>query len=132
MPITDTSLFPSTWNLLIKKADLQQQVDLTRTALVGDTSSTNRVFQRNDPWRQPHQASPEEMSVEKKPYDYDKGKPSKKVTADMARKFHELSKKGWLQSRIAAEFDVNQGRVSEVLNGVKFPGSDGPEPPKLF
>jgi hypothetical protein len=27
------------------------------------------------------------------------------------------------QSRIAAQFDVNQGRISEILTGKKFPGA---------
>ena len=64
--------------------------------------------------------------------DPDKGKPSKRVTLPMAREFIRLKKAGWLQSRIAAEFDVNQGRVSEVITGQKFPEAQLPEPPTLF
>ena len=30
---------------------------------------------------------------------------------------------GWLQSRIAAHFDVNIGRISEVKTGKRFPYS---------
>jgi len=31
---------------------------------------------------------------------------------------------GEYQNRIAAHFDVNPGRVNEVLKGLKFPGSE--------
>jgi hypothetical protein len=67
-----------------------------------------------------------------RPKDPDMGKPSNRVTLRMAREFIRLKNAGWLQSRIAAEFDVNQGRVSEVINGLKWPEAHLPEPPTLF
>lgn len=35
----------------------------------------------------------------------------------------KMRKAGWLQHRIAARLDVNQGRISEILQGKRFPGS---------
>lgn len=46
---------------------------------------------------------------------------SSPVTKEMAVKMHELSKLGKFQHEIAAVLSVNQGRVSEVLSGKKFP-----------
>ncbi|MBK8197341.1 MAG: hypothetical protein IPK75_03135 [Acidobacteria bacterium] len=66
------------------------------------------------------------------PEDKEKRKPSKRVTLTMAREFHNLRDRGWFVNRIAAEFDVNPGRVSEVLNGHKFPEAGGPEQPTLI
>jgi hypothetical protein len=48
------------------------------------------------------------------------GKPSRRLTFDDAVKIIRLYDEGALQSRIAAQFDVNQGRVSEVVTGLKF------------
>ena len=62
----------------------------------------------------------------------DPGKPCPKVTKAMALEMHRLNKAGWLQSRIAAQFDVNQGRVSEVLTGKRHSDVFEPEPPTLF
>ncbi len=42
--------------------------------------------------------------------------PSRKLTFADAKVIWKLKREGWLQSRIAAHFDVNQGRISEVLN----------------
>lgn len=53
--------------------------------------------------------------------------PSYRLTFEDAQKVWRLHKEGWFNSRIAALFDVNQGRVSEVLNGHLHPGS-GPAP----
>jgi hypothetical protein len=47
--------------------------------------------------------------------------PSKKLTLEDANEIWRLWREGELQSRIAARFDVNQGRVSEVVNGKAFP-----------
>lgn len=47
--------------------------------------------------------------------------PSKRLSLDDAVQIWEMKRLGWLQSRIAAHFDVNQGRVSEILNGKNFP-----------
>ena len=46
---------------------------------------------------------------------------SPRVTPDMAAMFHRLRKVGMLQHDIAALYSVNQGRVSEVLKGRRFP-----------
>lgn len=64
--------------------------------------------------------------------DPEKGKPSKPVTRLMAQQFHTLRKRGWFVNRIAAEFDVNPGRVSEVLNGKRYPDLGDPEQPTLL
>jgi predicted XRE-type DNA-binding protein len=47
--------------------------------------------------------------------------PSRKLTLEDAIEIWRLWREGELQSRIAARFDVNQGRVSEVVNGKAFP-----------
>lgn len=39
----------------------------------------------------------------------------------MAGKIKYLLLLGWLQHRIAALFDINQGRVSEVKSGACYP-----------
>lgn len=44
-----------------------------------------------------------------------------KVDRPMARLFWLFNYYGWSQQHIAAAFDVNQGRVNEVLKGHKFP-----------
>lgn len=52
------------------------------------------------------------------------GKPNKKspkVTKGMAREMLKLLQKGYMQHDVAARFNVNQGRVSEVKNGHLFP-----------
>lgn len=50
-------------------------------------------------------------------------RPSRKLTKSDAIKVWKLREKGWLQHRIAAEFDVNQGRISEIITGKIFPES---------
>jgi predicted XRE-type DNA-binding protein len=50
---------------------------------------------------------------------------SPKVTMDMAIQFWLMRWSGMNQHDIAAHFGVNQGRVSEVLNGYRQPGSEG-------
>ncbi|PKP82977.1 MAG: hypothetical protein CVT79_02705 [Alphaproteobacteria bacterium HGW-Alphaproteobacteria-18] len=51
------------------------------------------------------------------------GKPSRVLTYEDAIEVWLMRWDGWLQSRIAAHFDVNQGRISEVLNGMRHFGS---------
>jgi hypothetical protein len=46
---------------------------------------------------------------------------SPRVTREMAAMIHRLRKVGMLQHDIAALYSVNQGRVSEVLKGRRFP-----------
>lgn len=47
-------------------------------------------------------------------------KPSAKLTRTDVQKIKELLDAGWYQNRIAALFDVNQGRISEIKTG-KYP-----------
>ncbi|NAZ37186.1 hypothetical protein [Rubellimicrobium sp. CFH 75288] len=50
--------------------------------------------------------------------------PSYRLTFEDAVEVWRLHWTGWLHSRIAARFDVNQGRISEVLTGKRYPGSE--------
>ncbi|WP_180287585.1 hypothetical protein [Puniceibacterium antarcticum] len=50
----------------------------------------------------------------------DNRRPSKKLTAEDAKVIKERLKRGDMQSRIAADFDVNLGRISEINTGKKF------------
>ena len=43
------------------------------------------------------------------------------VTSEMATKIKAMLKAGMNQHDIAAQFGVNQGRVSEINTGMKFP-----------
>lgn len=52
------------------------------------------------------------------------GEPSRVLTYEDAIEVWLMKWDGWLQSRIAAYFDVNQGRVSEVIHGHLHPGSE--------
>lgn len=45
------------------------------------------------------------------------------LTFEDAVQIHMLIWDGWLQSRIAAKYDVNGGRISEVNTGKRYPGS---------
>lgn len=54
---------------------------------------------------------------------HDYGKPSHQLTFDEAVEVHLLLMDGWLQSRIAAKFDTNSGRISEINTGKRQPGS---------
>jgi predicted XRE-type DNA-binding protein len=49
--------------------------------------------------------------------------PSYRLTFTDAVDVWKLHWQGWYQNRIAARFDVNQGRVNEVLKGHRHPGS---------
>lgn len=51
-------------------------------------------------------------------------KPSRSLTFEDAIKVWLLHWKGEFQNRIAALFDVNPGRVNEILKGHKHPGSE--------
>ena len=47
--------------------------------------------------------------------------PSHKLTYEDAVAIHSRYRSGEFQNRIAAHFDVNPGRVNEVLRGKRFP-----------
>jgi len=51
----------------------------------------------------------------------DPTKPSKRLTLQDAIQVWKLAFKGWLQHNIAAHLGVNQGRISEILTGKRFP-----------
>lgn len=59
---------------------------------------------------------------------------SPKLTAEMADKIRTLViKEGLMQHEAAARLGINQGRVSEVINGHRFPpGGDGPSQGSLL
>ncbi len=46
-----------------------------------------------------------------------------KLTYEDAVQVHLMIMDGWIHSRIAAHFGTNQGRISEVNTGKRFPGS---------
>lgn len=52
-----------------------------------------------------------------------KSRPSRRLTLEDAVQVWFMLWDGWLQSRIAAYFDVNIGRISEVKTGKRFPES---------
>lgn len=45
------------------------------------------------------------------------------VSEEMAAKIKALLKQGYTQHRIAAEFGINQGRVSEINTGQAYKGT---------
>jgi len=53
------------------------------------------------------------------------------VTPEMAARIKAMLETGMCQHDIAAHFGVNQGRVSEINTGVKFPGIE-PDQGDLF
>lgn len=55
-------------------------------------------------------------------------KHSPRLTPAMADQIRRLRRTGMMQHDIAAHIGVNQGRVSEVLSGKRFP----PQTPDLF
>ena len=55
-------------------------------------------------------------------------KRSPRLTQAMADQIHRLRDVGMMQHDIAARLGINQGRVSEVLTGKRFP----PQTPDLF
>lgn len=50
--------------------------------------------------------------------------PSYRLTFHDAVEIWTRYRAGQFQNRIAAHFDVNPGRVNEVIKGHKFPGSN--------
>lgn len=44
------------------------------------------------------------------------------LTAPMAAKIKAMVALGMMQHDVAAHFKINQGRVSEVINGKRYPG----------
>lgn len=44
-------------------------------------------------------------------------RPSRKITPQMAREIRELLEHGHFVNRIAAKYDINPGRVSEIKHG---------------
>ena len=58
-------------------------------------------------------------------------KPSRRLTFSDAIKVWELFRTGEFQHRIAAYFDVNPGRVSEIIKGKKHIGSRDAFPPMI-
>jgi len=54
---------------------------------------------------------------------HNQGRPSNTLSESDAIRIHQMIRQGWLQSRIAAYFDVNPGRISEINTGRKFPNS---------
>ena len=50
--------------------------------------------------------------------------PSRRLTYNEAAVVWLRHWEGEIQSRIAASFDVNQGRISEILSGKAFPGAE--------
>lgn len=56
--------------------------------------------------------------------DDDTPKPTPSLTLQDARRVWDLRRRGFKQHAIAARFGVNQGRISEVLTGKRFPGSE--------
>jgi hypothetical protein len=51
-------------------------------------------------------------------------RPSHRLTFDNAVRIWRMHWSGEINSRIAAHFDVNQGRISEVLTGKRHAGSE--------
>lgn len=49
--------------------------------------------------------------------------PSRRLSFDDAVEIHRRLRRGEFVNRIAAHFDVNPGRVSEIKKGVRHPGS---------
>jgi hypothetical protein len=54
-------------------------------------------------------------------------RPSHRLTFEDAVEVWRMHGRGELNSRIAARFDVNQGRISEVLTGKRHPDSEHAE-----
>jgi hypothetical protein len=51
-------------------------------------------------------------------------RPSYRLTFEDAMRVWRMHWSGEINSRIAAHFDVNQGRISEVLTGKRHAGSE--------
>ena len=57
--------------------------------------------------------------------------PSRRLTFDDAIKVWAMFRAGEFQHRIAAYFDVNPGRVNEVVKGKRHVGSGSSYPPMI-
>ena len=58
---------------------------------------------------------------------------SNPVTAEMAQQIRAMVYEGMMQHDVAAYFGINQGRVSEVMNGKLYPETPAaPVPPLTF
>ncbi len=53
----------------------------------------------------------------------DPRRPSSRLSFEDAIQVHQMIIDGWLQSRIAAHFDTNAGRISEIKTGKAHHGS---------
>ncbi|MDE2383959.1 MAG: hypothetical protein KGO53_05010 [Alphaproteobacteria bacterium] len=58
-------------------------------------------------------------------------RPSRRLTFDDAIKVWAMFRAGEFQHRIAAFFDVNPGRISEIIKGRRHVGSKDAYPPML-
>jgi hypothetical protein len=58
-------------------------------------------------------------------------RPSRRLSFNDAIKVWELFRSGEFQHRIAAYFDVNPGRISEIIKGKKHIGSGDSYPPMI-
>jgi hypothetical protein len=62
---------------------------------------------------------------------YPKKRKSQPVTPEMAAEIKALIDAGMCQHDIAARYGINQGRISEINTGMKFPGIE-PKQGDLF
>lgn len=58
-------------------------------------------------------------------------KPSRRLTFDDAIKVWQMFRSGEFQHRIAAFFDVNPGRINEIVKGKRHKGSRDAFPPMI-
>lgn len=58
-------------------------------------------------------------------------RPTPPMSADLASKALTLVKMGFKQHQAAALLGVNQGRISEVVNGKTFPGAKPCDPDQI-
>ena len=56
------------------------------------------------------------------PFPVSRRRRSRPVSPEMARAIKAMLEAGMLQHDIAAHFGINQGRVSEINTGLKYPG----------
>lgn len=50
-------------------------------------------------------------------------RPSRRLSFEDAIEIHRRLRRGEFVNRVAAHFDVNPGRITEVKKGIKHPGS---------
>jgi hypothetical protein len=63
---------------------------------------------------------------------YPRKRKSPPVTPEMAAKIKALIEVGICQHDIAAHFKINQGRVSEINTGMRFPGIEPVQTEMIF